>query len=321
MYNCKDYTLTALRALYKESIIRTLKGLLLSLLLHLLILLLFILNWREIIVPPPQGKEKKISLNLQQIVTPPAPKQKPMALPPKPVPVPQPIVTPPIPEPIVEKPKEAEVQPLKKKVLDNRKKVFAQQSTEENNVTKSVPKPVQKIVKKEEKKQPIKKVTKKRVAKKTKTYKKAKRSKDPLANMLMGSGTSMYPSQRSRPSSSGSYGARMIKKLYGEEFNTFSETQKKFIKNNLGTIHTITQRTLTRNGYPDVAVRTRQQGTNVVSFYLHPNGDISDLKLKRHIGHQALDQNTLEVIRIAYKDYPLPNKKTKIVFYVKYSIY
>ena len=131
----------------------------------------------------------------------------------------------------------------------------------------------------------------------------------------------MYPSQKSRPSSSGSYGARMIKKLYGEEFNTYSETQKKFIKNNLGTIHSITQRTLTRNGYPDVAVRTRQQGTNIVSFYLHPNGDISDLKLKRHIGHTALDQNTLDVIRIAYKDYPLPNKKTKIIFYVKYSIY
>jgi outer membrane biosynthesis protein TonB len=34
-----------------------------------------------------------------------------------------------------------------------------------------------------------------------------------------------------------------------------------------------------------------------------------------------LDQNTLEVIRIAYKNYPLPNKKTKIVFYVTYSIY
>ena len=113
--------------------------------------------------------------------------------------------------------------------------------------------------------------------------------------MLMGSGTSMYPSQKSRPSSSGSYGARMINKLYGEEFNTYSETQKKFIKNNLGTIHTITQNTLTRNGYPEVAVRTRQQGTNIVSFYLHPNGDISDLKLKRHIGHQALDQNTLDV--------------------------
>jgi len=321
MYNSKDYTLTALRAICEESIIRTLKGLLLSLLLHLLILLLFTQNWKELTMAPPKGKDKKISLNLQQMVTPPPPKPKPVPPTPKPKPVPQPIVTPPTPKPIVEKPIEPEVQPIKKKVFDESKKVFAQQSTEENNVTKIEPKPVKKVVKKEKKKKPVKKVQKKTVVKKTKQYRQPKRSGDPLANMLMGSGTSMYPSQKSRPSSSGSYGARMINQLYGEEFNTYSETQKKFIKNNLGTIHGITQRTLTRNGYPDVAVRTRQQGTNIVSFYLHPNGDISDLKLKRHIGHQALDQNTLDVIRTAYKDYPLPNKKTKIIFYVKYSIY
>lgn len=320
MYNCEDYTITALRAIYKESIIRTLKGLLLSLLLHLLILLLFTKNWEELTMPPPKGQEKKISLNLQQMVTPPAPKPKPLVPPQKPVP--QPVITPPIPKPIVEKRTEPEVQPIKKKVLDERKKVFAQQSSEENNVTKIEPKPVKKVIKKEEKKKPVKKVQKKTVVKKTKRYRQPKkRSSDPLANLLMGAGTSVNPSQKRRPSSSGSYGARMINQLYGEEFNTYSETQKKFIKNNLGTIHSITQRTLTRNGYPDVAVRTRQQGTNVVSFYLHPNGDISDLKLQRHIGHQALDQNTLDVIRIAYKNYPLPNKKTKIKFYVKYSIY
>lgn len=282
--------------------------------LHLLILLLFTKNFKEITFLPPHAQEKKISLNIQQIVTPPAPKPKP---------VPKPIVTPPIPKPIVEKEvePEPEVQPIKKKVLDESKKVFAQKSTEENNVTKIEPKPVKKIVKKEVKKKPAKKVKKKRVVKKTKKYRKPKRSNDPLANMLMGSGTSMYPTRQSRPSSSGSYGARMIKQLYGKEFNTYSPTQKKFIENNLGTIHRITQRTLTQNGYPDVAVRTRQQGSNVVSFYLHPDGDISGLRLKTRIGYQALDQNTLDVIRIAYKNYPLPNKKTKIIFYVKYSIY
>ena len=152
---------------------------------------------------------------------------------------------------------------------------------------------------------------------------KPKRSKDALANALMGSGTSMFPQQYtpSAPASAGAYGAQMIQRLYGSEFNTYSQTQKKFIKNNLGTIHRITQRTLSMNGYPEIAVRTGQQGTNIVSFYLHPNGDISNLRLKRDIGYQALDQNTLDVIRIAYKDYPLPNKKTRIIFHVQYSLY
>ena len=125
----------------------------------------------------------------------------------------------------------------------------------------------------------------------------------------------------SRPSSAGAYGSQMIKRLYGSEFESYSQTQKKFIKNNLGLIHSITQRTLYMNGYPEIAVRTRQQGTNIVSFYLHPNGDISGLQLKKSLGYDALDSNTIEVIRTAYKDYPLPNKKTRIIFHVRYSIY
>jgi len=260
------------------------------------------------------------------MVTPPAP--KPVVIPP----VPQPVVTPPKPEPVPERIVEKKIEtqpepePVKQKVLDDKTKLYAEKSSEENNVTKVEPKAKKKVVKKESKKKPEKKVekkvTKKRVVKKTKTYKKPKRSGDPLANALMGSGTSLFPSKPTRqPSSSGSYGTRMINQLYGEEFHSFSKSQQKFIKNNLGTIHRITQNTLTRHGYPQIAVRTRQQGTNIVSFYLHPNGDITGLKLKKRLGYESLDQNTLDVIRIAYKDYPLPSKKTKIIFYVKYSIY
>jgi len=287
--------------------------------------LLFVVKFKELTFPPPGSQEKKISLNLQQIVTPP-PAPKPVA------PAPQPKVVPPVPPlPMVTKEikPEPKVQAVKKKVLDESKKVFAQKSSEENNVSKTEPEPTKKIVKKEEKKKPVKQAVKKtepkkaiqkRMVQKTKPQRPAKRSHDSLANALMGSGSSMQPSQN-RPSSSGSYASKMIKQLYGGEFNTYSPAQKKFIENNLGTIHQITQRTLTVNGYPSVAVRTRQQGTNVVSFYLHPDGDISDLKLKKRIGYESLDQNTLDVIRIAYKDYPLPNKKTKIMFYVQYSLY
>jgi len=206
---------------------------------------------------------------------------------------------------------------VKKKLVKDESRSFVEtEEPKENNVSKPTPK---KEKKKKAKKKKIekKKVTPKRVVKRKH---RRKRSKNPLANALMGSGSSLYPG-RSAPSSSGSYSSRMINQLYGREFDTFSSSQKKFIKHNLGAIHRITQRTLIRNGYPEVAVRTRQQGTNVVSFYLHPNGDISNLRLKTKIGYTALDQNTLEVIRIAYKDYPLPNQKTKIVFYVQYSIY
>ena len=282
------------------------------------------MGFPKIKVPPPAGKEQKISLNLSNFVPPPAP--KPVAVPPQPKPVPP--VQPPVPKPVV-KPVEKVVKPtpvMKKKLIDDTKRTFVEHvSKEDNNITKE--KEEKKLAKKEEKKKPEKKREKKQVQKKKVTQKRVvkrkprrKKSNNPLANALMGSGTSLYPTQ-SAPASSGSYSAKMINQLYGKEFGTFSPTQKKFIKHNLGLIHRITQRTLTRNGYPEISIRTRQQGTNIVSFYLHPNGDISNLRLKTKIGYAALDNNTLEVIRIAYKDYPLPNQKTKIVFYVQYSIY
>ena len=306
----------------KERIIRTFKGVILSLLLHLLIFFLLFLGFPEIKVSPPAGKEQKISLNLSNFLPPPAP--KPVVVPPQPKPTP---VVPPTPKLVIEKKvveKVLEPAPVvKKKLVKDDARTFVEKiETEENNITKTKPKEEKKVAKKELKKKTEKKVQKKKVAKKrvVKQKPKRKKSNNPLANALMGSGTSMYPTQRS-PASAGSYSAKMINQLYGREFDSFSSTQKKFIKHNLGTIHRITQRTLSRNGYPEIAVRTRQQGTNVVSFYLHPNGDISGLRLKTKIGYAALDKNTLEVIRIAYKDYPLPNQKTKIVFYVQYSIY
>jgi len=246
---------------------------------------------------------------------------------PKPKSVPKPIIPPPIVKPVVKKQVEpvSKVEEVKRTLLDESKKTFATKSTEENNVTKVAKvvtkKPVKKVVKKQ--KNIKNKIIKKNPSKKRRVAKpnRSKRSNDPLANMLMGSGTSMFPTQPKRTSSAGNYGERMIKELYGSEFNTYSPTQKKYIRNNLSTIHRITQRTLTRNGYPQVAIQTRQQGTNVVSFYLHPNGDITGLRLKQRIGYSALDKNTIKVIKLAYKDYPLPNKKTRLIFYVRYSIY
>ncbi|SFV56915.1 Ferric siderophore transport system, periplasmic binding protein TonB [hydrothermal vent metagenome] len=117
------------------------------------------------------------------------------------------------------------------------------------------------------------------------------------------------------------YPNRKIKKLYGSNFHSFTSTQKRFIENNLDTIQSITQRVLTQRGYPEGAGRTHQEGTNVVSFNLHPNGTISDLRLKTRIGYRALDDNTLSLIRTAYREYPYPTTTTRIIFYVTYSIY
>lgn len=206
--------------------------------------------------------------------------------------------------------------PVKKEKKSTQKSFITAEEGEENNatrVTQIKPEPVAKpkeTVKKEAskplKRQPVQKVVQR---------KQVQRSKDPLANALMGSGSTMTP----RPKKD-AFVDQMVSRIYGKEFHTYSKEQQKFIKQHLGEIYRITQNTLWRKGYPDIAVRMRMQGTNVVSFYLHPNGDISDLHLRSSIGYRALDENTIEVIKTAYKDYPKPEKKTKIMFYVHYQI-
>jgi periplasmic protein TonB len=109
-----------------------------------------------------------------------------------------------------------------------------------------------------------------------------------------------------------------IKQLYGDEFESMSQAQQEFIKDNLSGIGKITQKHLR---YPDVAGRLGMQGQSVVEFWLHPNGDISEPKLLDSSGYKVLDKNSIETIEIAYKDYPRPRQKTKIRIYVRYSIY
>jgi len=287
----------------------------------MLVLILLFVSFKKPIVPPPASHLKKITLDLASFV-PPVPKQKP-----KPIIKPQPKIKPKVPsQPIVKKPTVAKKQQPSKVQLPKESKTIAKtksKTTHESNTTKIVKtkvikKHTKKIkVAKKTKKHKIKKVTKKRYTKKVHKRKyKTHKKRNSLASALAPS--SNYKSMYKRPSNG--FGMQTIRKLYGKEYDGFSAKQKEFIRMNLGLIHRITQRTLIRNGYPEVAIRTHQQGTNVVSFYLHPNGDISHLRLKKHIGYSALDKNTLEVIRIAYKDYPLPAKTTKIVFYVSYSI-
>ncbi len=222
------------------------------------------------------------------------------------------------------KPTPQKVEPVARKRVVKKEKGFevAQKSPKENNTSKIVKKTPPKPKKKIAKVKPKKKLHKKRVAKKKPlptTFRLPKKhTSDKLANALLGGKRTTHRPSRA---SIGSQTNHLIKRLYGKEFYSFSKTQQKFIKDHISEIQRITQNTLVMNGYPDVAVRTGQQGVNVVSFYLHPNGDISNLRLIKRMGYHALDQNTISVIQIAYKDYPRPKTKTKIVFYVNYSLY
>jgi len=110
-------------------------------------------------------------------------------------------------------------------------------------------------------------------------------------------------------------------KLYGEEYDKFTKVQKAYLEKNLTNFQTITQRVLNRLGYPPLAAKLRIGGVNVIEFMFHPDGSITGLKVIDSSGYAVLDDYSVELIEIAYKDYPKPQTSTKLRFNVQYRLY
>ena len=53
----------------------------------------------------------------------------------------------------------------------------------------------------------------------------------------------------------------------------------------------------------------------------HPDGSITNLKVLDSSGYAILDDYSINLIEIAYKDYPKPETSTKLRFYVQYRLY
>lgn len=112
-----------------------------------------------------------------------------------------------------------------------------------------------------------------------------------------------------------------LEKLYGKEYQNFTTVQKAYLEKNLNNFQIITQRVLDRMGYPKLAEKLRISGVNIVEFMFHPDGSITGLKITSSSGYTVFDDYSLELIQIAYKDYPKPTEKTKIKFQVFYRLY
>jgi len=112
-----------------------------------------------------------------------------------------------------------------------------------------------------------------------------------------------------------------LEKLYGKEYQNFTTVQKAYLEKNLNNFQIITQKVLNRLGYPPLAAKLRIGGVNIVEFMFHPDGSITDLKIINSSSYAVLDEYTLELIEIAYKDYPKPTEKTKIKFQIFYRMY
>ncbi|MFP6176699.1 energy transducer TonB [Helicobacter pylori] len=283
-------------------------SLILSVLLHWLIYFLF--EHREDFFP---SKPKLVKLNPENLLvlkrghsqdpsknTQGAPKPT-LAGPQKP-PTPP---TPPTPPKPIEKPKpepKPKPKPEPKKPNHKHKALKKVEKVEEKKIVEE---------KKEEKKVVEQKVEQKKIEEK----KPVKKEFDP--NQLSFLPKEVAPPRQENNKGLDNQTRRDIDELYGEEFGDLGTAEKDFIRNNLRDIGRITQKYLE---YPQVAAYLGQDGTNAVEFYLHPNGDITDLKIIIGSEYKMLDDNTLKTIQIAYKDYPRPKTKTLIRIRVRYYL-
>ena len=111
-----------------------------------------------------------------------------------------------------------------------------------------------------------------------------------------------------------------FKEAYGEAFGKLSEGEKKYILDNQEVMRRITQEQLNRLAPVNIPRNLSITTSNIIEFYLHPNGDISDLRLITASGSEILDDTSLQTIEYSYHRYPLPKQKTMVRYKVGYYL-
>ncbi|MCJ7766266.1 MAG: hypothetical protein MUP09_10045 [Thiovulaceae bacterium] len=111
-----------------------------------------------------------------------------------------------------------------------------------------------------------------------------------------------------------------IKDAYGDTFGELSPGEQKYIMDNQEIMRRITQQVLNRVGRVNIPNDLRVNSSNIVEFYLYPNGDISDIRFVEKSNFYILDDTTKETIEYAYSKYPRPEQKTRIRYKVGYYL-
>ena len=150
--------------------------------------------------------------------------------------------------------------------------------------------------------------------------KKEKKDINPLYAMLLQDKSAQEEKTQETKSLTRSSINQNIKELYGETFGKLSQGQQEYILDNQEIMRRITQQVLTRVARVKLTQDINVNRSNVIEFYLHPNGDMSDFKFLEKSGYYILDDTTKETIEYAYSRYPRPKEKTLIRYNVFYNL-
>ncbi len=127
-------------------------------------------------------------------------------------------------------------------------------------------------------------------------------------------------SKDTKKESGSNIGNSNLQELYGDEFGKLTPGQQKYLIDNQEIMRRITQQVLNRVARVNLPRDMNVNSTNIVEFYLHPNGDMTDFKFLKKSGHYILDDTTKETIEYAYSRYPRPNEKILIRYNVFYNL-
>lgn len=126
--------------------------------------------------------------------------------------------------------------------------------------------------------------------------------------------------EKAKRTGGSSIGNADLRELYGDEFGKLTQGQQKYLIDNQEIMRRITQEILNRVARVNIRHDMNVNKVNIVEFYLHPNGDMTDFKFLQPSGYHVLDQTTQETIEFAYSRYPRPNEKILVRYNVFYNL-
>ncbi|MFA6195191.1 MAG: hypothetical protein WC656_00945 [Sulfurimonas sp.] len=271
-------------------------------LLHFVLFLLFwiIIHFLPDVKKPNEPKEEKIKISLKEM---PKKEKKPEVPIEQPAPV-APSIAPPMPK----------GSQLKEIVKEEPLKFEPKKQP-----TKPKLNPAPEVMKPEPKQQPkIEPLPDKKVYIPFKEEKKEPKVEDPLAWMSEDKSAEEDKKVKAK-TENGSSINQNIKELYGDVFGKLTPGQQKYILDNQEIMRRITQETLTRVASVNLK-RENVNTSNVIEFYLHPNGDMTDFKFLQKSGLYVIDDTTKETIEYSYSKYPRPTEKILIRYNVFYNL-
>ncbi|MDK9693408.1 MAG: hypothetical protein OEL19_04060 [Sulfurimonas sp.] len=150
--------------------------------------------------------------------------------------------------------------------------------------------------------------------------KETKKRDDPMGFLYEDKSAQEAKEEKAKRTAGSSIGNADLKELYGDEFGKFTQGQQKYLIDNQEIMRRITQEILNRVARVNIRHDMNVNKVNIVEFYLHPNGDMTDFKFLQPSGYHVLDQTTQETIEYAYSRYPRPSEKILIRYNVFYNL-